>query len=124
MLKHGADKVKNRAIYQLYQSKTVAEAAITSPKTKKIDGEVAKEMAREVERINGPDQVMVMSRVNNTNWKYVPKEEYEKRILGQLRRENGGREISQLKQDKIQKKTMFNYNSEQLQIIKEMVTNR
>ena len=124
MLKHGADKVKNRAIYQLYQSKTVADAAIASPKTKKIDGDVAKEMAREVERINGPDQVMVMSRVNNTNWKYVPKDEHEKRILGQLRRENGGREISQLKQDKIQKKTMFNYNNEQLQIIKEMVTNR
>ena len=82
MLKHGADKVKNRAIYQLYQSKTVADAAIASPKTKKIDGDVAKEMAREVERINGPDQVMVMSRVNNTNWKYVPKDEHEKRILG------------------------------------------
>ena len=79
---NGADKIKNRAIYQLYHSKTVADAASVSPKTNKINPDVAQEMAREVERINGPDQVMVMSRVNKTNWKYVPKEEHEKRILG------------------------------------------
>ena len=46
-------------------------------------------------------------------------------MLGKLNRENGGREISKFKQDKIfKKKPVFNYNQEQLQIIKEMVTNR
>jgi len=30
---------------------------------------VAHEMDREIQRKNGPDQVTVMSRINNTSWK-------------------------------------------------------
>ena len=45
-------------------------------------------------------------------------------MLGALKMENGGRDIAQYKQDKIKKKTTFNYNDEQLSIIKEMVSNR
>ena len=53
-----------------------------------------------------------MSRVNKTNWKYVNSEDNEKRMLGQLKRENGGRDISKIKKEKIKKKAMFNYNQE------------
>ena len=71
-------------------------------------------MEKEVQRVNGPEQIMVMSRVNQTSWKYVDKDEHSKRMLDVLKKENGGRSISQLKQDKIKKKTTFNYNDEQL----------
>ena len=64
---------------------------------------------------------MVMSRINQTNWKYVSQEDHKKRMLDALKMENGGRDIPQAKQDKIKKRTTFNYNNEQLQIIKEMV---
>ena len=55
---------------------------------------------------------MVMSRVSKTNWKYINTEENSKRMLGALKMENGGREISPNRQDKIKKQTTFNYNDE------------
>lgn len=81
-------------------------------------------MENEEQRVNGPDQVMVISRVSKTNWAYINKDEHSKRIIEALWLENGGREIPQIKQDKIKKKTTFNYNDEELQIIREMVSNR
>lgn len=54
-------------------------------------------MEKEAQRVNGPDQVMVMSRINQTNWKYMNRDDLNKRTLNTLKMENGGREVSQKK---------------------------
>ena len=53
--KNGAKEYKNRGLYELYSSKTVAEAANSSPKRNKINAEVANEMEKEAQRVNSPD---------------------------------------------------------------------
>ena len=52
---------------------------------------------------------MVMSRVNDTKWRYVNQDQFGKRMHHALKLENGGREIAQIKKDKYQRKT-FNYD--------------
>ena len=47
VLKNGADKAKNRALYELYNPKTVVNAALSSPKTNNISPSVAQEMEKE-----------------------------------------------------------------------------
>lgn len=58
-----------RAHYAIYNSKSLLTAVNLHPETIKISPQVAHEMDREIQRKNGPDQVTVISRINNTSWK-------------------------------------------------------
>ena len=93
----GANNLKNRVLCELYSAQTLVKAAEVLPPSKKIDLHVAKEMEKVCQKANSPDQVMVMSRRNQTQWKYVNQDEHGKRMLNCLKMENGGREISSLK---------------------------
>ena len=55
MHKNGANQAKNRGLYELYNSKSVAAAATSSPKSNKINQQMAHEMDKEEQRVNGTD---------------------------------------------------------------------
>ena len=65
----GANNSTTRAQYAIYNSKSLLMAANFLPESKKISHQVAYEMDREIQRINGPDQIAVISRIQNTSWK-------------------------------------------------------
>lgn len=109
--KTGASDSKNRALYEYYTPKSMVEAGPILGQKSKFATAVAEEMVKESQRILAPDQVMVMSRVHESGWRYVNQEQHTHRMLKALRLENGGRAIANSKQEKYSKKT-FNYNDD------------
>lgn len=108
VISSGAHKGTNRTLYALYGHQTVASSATSNPH---VDPKMVKVMENEASRVKNPDQVMVMSRVNQTQWKYINQEEHSARMLQALKLENGGREIPSFRKEKYSQKT-FNYNED------------
>lgn len=63
----GGDKSQNRSIYSLYNAQSVKQAASSR---KDINQVMAEKMDENAKHTLEQNNVMVMSRINNTSWKY------------------------------------------------------
>lgn len=103
----GGFKSSSRSLYALYNSKSVKKASLSR---QNIDANMAENMEQNQKSQLEHNNIMVMSRVNETSWKYCTPEQYEKQMLLNCKMQNGGRDISQTRKDKYCTSKVFNYN--------------